>query len=301
MCYSKYFVAIIKIVQAQTPEAISEIQKYLNNNGPSPHLLNPMSPSTLPRRLSPSPNLVYVTEATDSKKSAITVKFDASNRVNSYLSLMIPKSESVNLSIKCIPSTVSPALSISKVIGTEKWKDYVCNGTHAHINVDHTKISSDVNELCLEISVSPASQKGVFFEGSLVKEVQASDLVTGDYSPPSLAPAAEAVVDSSAVQPAKVESVKSNSSYIPPPRSHRHTGASDKALAYLKSVSDINAWSFMSTSASGVKISTKAVEGVAMPMVRGDGIIKGWTVLEVLSVIKSLVARPICKFSFFYF
>ncbi|KAJ3204407.1 hypothetical protein HDU67_009540, partial [Dinochytrium kinnereticum] len=81
---------------------------------------------------------------------------------------------------------------------------------------------------------------------------------------------------------------------IPPPPSpptHRHAEVARKAVEKLRSLMPLDGWDAHSN-ADGISITTRAVEGASMPMVRGDGVVEGpWSVLEVLSVVKSVGAR----------
>ncbi|KAI8850706.1 hypothetical protein BC829DRAFT_388686 [Chytridium lagenaria] len=74
-------------------------------------------------------------------------------------------------------------------------------------------------------------------------------------------------------------------------RPHRHTQAGDRALKLLLDLEPLDGWDFQQEK-NGVKIHTRPVEGVSIPIVRGDGLIEGdWTTQEVFSVIRSSNCR----------
>ncbi|RUP45233.1 hypothetical protein BC936DRAFT_148444 [Jimgerdemannia flammicorona] len=67
--------------------------------------------------------------------------------------------------------------------------------------------------------------------------------------------------------------------------SHRHAAEARKGLAYLKELSaTTDGWSF-SSEHKDVKIYTRAVEGISLPIVRGDTVLEGdYTIEQVASV-----------------
>ncbi|KAJ3193380.1 hypothetical protein HK101_004934 [Irineochytrium annulatum] len=78
---------------------------------------------------------------------------------------------------------------------------------------------------------------------------------------------------------------------LPAQGPHRHAEASKKAMALLRSLEGPQGWEAHSVSGN-ITITTRPVDGAAMPIVRGDGVIEGpWSVMEVMAVVKSVQAR----------
>ncbi|KAJ3333809.1 hypothetical protein HDU76_003286 [Blyttiomyces sp. JEL0837] len=75
-------------------------------------------------------------------------------------------------------------------------------------------------------------------------------------------------------------------------RSHRHTAAADRAMELLLSMEKLDGRWDSQGEKSGVRIHTMVVEGVALPIVRGDGVIEGgFTLQEAYGVIRNSHCR----------
>jgi hypothetical protein len=76
---------------------------------------------------------------------------------------------------------------------------------------------------------------------------------------------------------------------------HRHTASVQKAFETFKSHLPIDDWNLYSED-KGLKIYMKEFAGKSTPIMRGDGVISGgFTTYDILSVIKNLDMRKLCK------
>jgi hypothetical protein len=85
------------------------------------------------------------------------------------------------------------------------------------------------------------------------------------------------------------------------PIQHRHTAAVKNALEKFISHIPLDGWNYYSEN-DGVKIYTKECVGSSTPVLRGDGVIPGgFTTYDILSVIRNLDVRAMCKSNFSFF
>ncbi|KAJ3104729.1 hypothetical protein HDU97_008908 [Phlyctochytrium planicorne] len=118
-----------------------------------------------------------------------------------------------------------------------------------------------------------------------------ADLTNSTISNATLTNASTTTTGAPAAPPAQKPEVSAIPNLPVKHRSHRHTQAGDRALNLLFALESLEGWEFQQER-SGIKIHTRPVDGLSIPIVRGDGLIDGdWTTQEVFSVIRSSNCR----------
>ncbi|KAJ3088717.1 hypothetical protein HK102_008102 [Quaeritorhiza haematococci] len=105
---------------------------------------------------------------------------------------------------------------------------------------------------------------------------------------------AAAVVAERVEQGRKVEKSVPKSLSVQRYQPHPHATAVNRAFSLLNTLTPMSSGWTCNSVKGRTRISTRPIEGVALPMIRGDALIHGtWTPQEIVSVIRSSVARKV--------
>ncbi|KAJ3414054.1 hypothetical protein HDV05_007179 [Chytridiales sp. JEL 0842] len=306
--------SLVKAIQTSTPLAIAEVQKYLDTHGPHPHVIKHM------RRVGETPNITLTKdEFTTGGKWEVefrVVEPQMGGRVAVYLPEKVygfRKGWGVGVSLQ-----PEEGFIVKRVEGLESLK----KGEVVVFELEKGRL--EVGCITLKVVVkSDSNMRGVVVSGEDVQVVLVDDLEdleasydivdeqeNDDDEPATQDPTASislsSVVSTLSLPthpPLQVQAVeKPVLKVLPPivtpdqlaklvaPIPHAHSAKAAQALTLLKSLEPLEGWETLNN-INGVQVSTRPVPGSSMGMVRGDGIIEGWTTPEVLSVIKSFSAR----------
>ncbi|KAJ3111437.1 hypothetical protein HDU96_005697 [Phlyctochytrium bullatum] len=326
--------SLLKMLQAQTPRAIKEIQSYLNNYGPLPFLVRECPD------LEASKNIVNPTETYDSssRRSSRSFTWENASTYGGTVSFCLPSRlypHGADIELTVRPSTADSAVQVRKAVqarGGPAWMEKVGSGTVIRISVNKSALPQGTDHLEIRIDAKPTNA-GFVCKGKPVadetipvpkkepvQQQQRPQLVspargkpvgnpldTFTVPPPPKTPVSplrtqkspDSPQRASPPPPSKQElpAAVEQAPFVPPPfptpSPHRHAKTATKALDLLKSLEPLTGWDTHSQ-ADGISITTRPVDGAAMPMVRGDGTIEGpWSLHEALSVIRSMQARQV--------